>query len=62
MHEHTSLSAKPAHATVYATGLVDLDPRIMIDLFEGQAPPSCADGRRAKRRAGAGGSGWWRWI
>ena len=35
--EHTYLSAKPAHATVYATGLVDLDRRIMIDLFEGKS-------------------------
>lgn len=34
--EHTYLSAKPAQATVYATGLVDLDRRIMIDLFEGK--------------------------
>jgi len=35
--EHTYLSAKPKHPTVYATGLVDLDRRIMIDLFEGKS-------------------------
>jgi transposase len=34
--EHTYLSARPQHATVYATGLVDLDRRVMIDLFEGK--------------------------
>ena len=35
--EHTYLSAKPDHATVYATSLVDLDRRIVIDLFEGKS-------------------------
>ena len=35
--EHIYLSAKPAHATVHPTGLVDLDRRIMIDLFEGRS-------------------------
>ena len=31
------LSAKPEHATIYATSLVDLDRRIVIDLFEGKS-------------------------
>jgi transposase len=35
--EHTYLSAKPEHATVYASSLVDLDRRIVIDLFEGKS-------------------------
>jgi transposase len=35
--EHTFLSAKPTHATVYATSLVDLDRRIVIDLFKGKS-------------------------
>lgn len=35
--EHTYLSSKPQHATIYATGLVDLDRRVMIDLFEGKS-------------------------
>jgi transposase len=35
--EHTYLSAKPQHATIYATSLVDLDRRIVIDLFEGKS-------------------------
>jgi transposase len=51
--EHTYLSAKPAHATVYATGLVDLDRRIMIDLFEGKTAAKL-------RRWTAGRSPHWR--
>lgn len=35
--EHTYLSATPDHATVYATGLVDLDRRQVIDLVEGKS-------------------------
>ena len=35
--EHTYLSAKPTHATIYATSLVDLDRRKVIDLFEGKS-------------------------
>ena len=35
--EHTYLSAKPQHATIHATSLVDLDRRIVIDLFEGKS-------------------------
>lgn len=34
--EHSYLSATREHSTIYATGLVDLDRRIMIDLFEGK--------------------------
>ena len=37
------LSARPEHPTIYATGLVDLDRRILIDMVEGN---SAADLRR----------------
>lgn len=33
--ETSFLSATPEHATIYATGLVDLDARILIDMVEG---------------------------
>ena len=32
--EHSYLAATPAHQTIYATSLVDLDRRPVIDLFE----------------------------
>jgi transposase len=35
--EHSYLSANRAHSTIYATSLVDLDRRIVIDLFEGKS-------------------------
>ncbi|MDA8038681.1 MAG: transposase family protein [Actinomycetota bacterium] len=35
--EHSYLAANPAHATIYATILVDLDRRKVIDLFEGKS-------------------------
>jgi transposase len=35
--EHAYLSATPAHSTIYATSLVDLDRRIVLDLFEGKS-------------------------
>ena len=41
--ETTYLSAKPTHPTIYATGLVDLEAKVMIDLVEGNA---AADLRR----------------
>jgi hypothetical protein len=37
--EHSYLAANPAHPTVYATTLVDLDRRRIIDLFEGKSDP-----------------------
>jgi transposase len=33
--ETSYLSAKPTHPTIYATGLVDLEARVLIDLVEG---------------------------
>ena len=41
--ETTYLSAKPTHPTIYATGLVDLEAKVLIDLVEGNA---AADLRR----------------
>ncbi len=35
--EHSYLAANRKHATIYATSLVDLDRRIVIDLFEGKS-------------------------
>ena len=35
--EHSYLAATPEHSTIYATSLVDLDRRIVIDLFEGKS-------------------------
>ncbi len=34
--EHSYLSATRTHQTIYATSLVDLDRRLVIDLFEGK--------------------------
>ena len=41
--EHTYLAATPEHTTIYATALVDLDRRFVIDLFEGK------DARKLRR-------------
>jgi transposase len=41
--ETTYLSAKPTHPTIYATGLVDLEAKVLIDMVEGN---SAADLRR----------------
>jgi transposase len=41
--ETTYLSAKPDHPTIYATGLVDLEAKVLIDMVEGN---SAADLRR----------------
>ncbi len=41
--ETTYLSAKPSHPTIYATGLVELEAKVLIDLVEGN---SAADLRR----------------
>jgi transposase len=35
--EHSYLAATRTHSTIYATSLVDLDRRIVIDLFEGKS-------------------------
>ena len=46
--ETSFLSAKPTHPTIYATGLVDLEARVLIDMVEGNA---AADLRRWTQRA-----------
>lgn len=49
--EHSYLAAAREHSTIYATSLVDLDRRIVIDLFEGKSAAKlrrwCA--KRSKR-------------
>lgn len=35
--EHSYRAANPQHSTIYATSLVDLDRRFVIDLFEGKS-------------------------
>jgi transposase len=50
--EHSYLSATPEHSTVYATSLVDLDRRIVVDLFEGKSAAKL-------RRWCAGHSAYW---
>ena len=49
--EHSYLAATPSHATIYATTLVDLDRRRIIDLFEGKSAIKLRrwSGRRPKR-------------
>jgi transposase len=44
--ETSFLAANPRHATIYATGLVDLEARLVIDMLEGNA---AADLRRWTR-------------
>jgi transposase len=51
--EHSYLAATPRHQTIYATSLVDLDRRHVIDLFEGKSAIKL-------RRWTAGRSGQWR--
>jgi transposase len=46
--ETTYLSAKPTHPTIYATSLVDLEAKVVIDLVQGNA---AADLRRWTARA-----------
>ncbi len=60
--EHTYLSATPAHATIYATSLVDLDRRIVIDLFEGKSAAKLRRWSASARSAGARACGSWPWI
>jgi hypothetical protein len=60
--EHSYLSATPEHSTIYATSLVDLDWRIVIDLFEGKVPPSCADSAPGTPNTGSRVCGSWLWT
>jgi transposase len=55
--EHSYLSATPEHSTIYATSLVDLDRRIVIDLFEGKSAAKLrrwCETRSARWRRGVG--------
>jgi len=44
------LEGQPEHPTVYATGLVDLEGKKVIDMVEGNAAETCADGAPAPTR------------
>ena len=48
--ETTYLSATPAHSTIYATGLVDLQAKVLIDMVEGN---TAADLQRWTKNADA---------
>jgi transposase len=56
--EHSYLSATREHSTIYATSVVDLDRRIVIDLFEGKSAAKlrrwCAGGSKTRRSGTAG--------
>ena len=56
--ETSFLAANRHHATVYATGLVDLTEHIVIDMVEGKAA-TCDDGPPTPTLAGWRGSRWW---
>ena len=61
--EHSYLSAKPEHSTIYATSLVDLDRRIVIDLFEGKSAAKLRKWCETRSAALAQGeSRWWPWT
>ena len=49
--EHSYLAATPTHHTIYATSLVDLDRRHVIDLFEGKSAQKLRNwtAKRSKR-------------
>lgn len=49
--EHSYLAATPAHQTIYATSLVDLDHNKVIDLFEGKSAQKLRNwtAKRSKR-------------
>ncbi len=46
------LAANRHHPTLYATGLVDLDARILIDMVEGNAASDLGDGALAETSRG----------
>ena len=52
--EHSYLAATPAHRTIYATSLVDLDHNKAIDLFEGKSAQKLRNwtAKRSKRWLG----------
>jgi transposase len=49
--EHSYLAATPTHHTIYATSLVDLDRRHVVDLFEGKSAQKLRNwtAKRSKR-------------
>ncbi len=55
--ETSWLKAKPSHPTLYATGLVDLDGRILIDMIEGNSADDLREWCRRQDPAWLGGIG-----
>ena len=51
------LKSTPSHPTLYATGLVDLDARILIDMIEGNGPDDLREWCGRQDRAWLGGIG-----
>ena len=58
--ETTFLSANRERSTVYATGMVDLERRKIIDMVEETRHLTCADGVPPRIRRGSLACGWWR--
>jgi transposase len=59
--EHSFLAAAREHRTIFATALVDLDRRTVIDLFQGKSAARLRNwcSRRSKSWLACG---WWPWI
>ena len=57
--ETSWLKANRDHATLYATGLVDLEARIVIDMVEATAPMTCGNGSPLSPSPGWRASMWW---
>ena len=55
--ETSWLKATPTHPTLYATGLVDLDERILIDMIEGNSADDLRQWCERQDRAWLGGIG-----
>jgi transposase len=60
--ETSFLKANRRHATVYATGIVDLRRHVVIDMIAGNKAADCADGPRTPTLGGWEASGSWRPI
>ena len=55
--ETSWLKATPSHPTLYATGLVDLDARILIDMIEGNSADDLREWCKRQDRTWLGGIG-----
>ena len=57
--EHSYLAATREHTTIYATVLVDLDRRKVIDLFEGKSAAKLRRWTAHRPQSWRRGVGWW---